>query len=111
MALARKPRLLQAQERSEQQGDSFANEKVAGELLGGTTSFLPVNRGERQALPVFPKTGSILAFQHLGLLHSRDPVLRGTKYTMRTDIMYKEKKATPSNKLTEINKFDGDSER
>lgn len=38
---------------------------------------------------VYPKAGRILLFQHRDLLHSGDDVLRGVKYTMRTDLMYK----------------------
>jgi hypothetical protein len=32
--------------------------------------------------------GRVLIFQHKGLIHSGEPVTAGTKYTMRTDIMY-----------------------
>ena len=38
---------------------------------------------------VEPKPGRVLIFQHRGLLHSGADVIRGTKYTMRTDLMYK----------------------
>ncbi|KAK0517134.1 hypothetical protein JMJ35_000289 [Cladonia borealis] len=38
---------------------------------------------------VEPKPGRVLIFQHRGLLHSGADVTRGTKYTMRTDLMYK----------------------
>lgn len=37
---------------------------------------------------VLPKAGRILLFQHRDLIHSGDDVLSGTKYTMRTDLMY-----------------------
>jgi hypothetical protein len=37
---------------------------------------------------VKPKYGRVLMFQHRFLLHSGDDVVRGTKYTMRTDIMF-----------------------
>lgn len=63
-----------------------------GKLLGGATSFIPIpsyKSGNGQ-LRIFPRTGSVLIFQHTGLMHSGDPVFRGTKYTMRTDIMYRE---------------------
>lgn len=35
-----------------------------------------------------PKAGSILLFQHSGLLHEGARVEEGVKYTMRTDIVY-----------------------
>lgn len=35
-----------------------------------------------------PKYGRVLLFQHRFLLHSGDDVVSGTKYTMRTDIMF-----------------------
>jgi hypothetical protein len=56
-------------------------------LDGGSTRFSSMNL-ERH-LDVIPRTGSCLVFQHRGLLHSGDNVVQGTKYTMRTDIMYR----------------------
>lgn len=57
-----------------------------------------------------PKAGRVLIFQHRRLFHSGDDVVKGTKYTMRTEIMYelirrkeaeegeeKEQKATEDN--------------
>ena len=38
---------------------------------------------------VEPKPGRVLIFQHRRLLHSGADVIKGTKYTMRTDLMYK----------------------
>lgn len=38
---------------------------------------------------VAPRTGSVLVFQHRGLVHSGDELEGGTKYTVRTDIMYR----------------------
>lgn len=35
-----------------------------------------------------PKAGSVLLFQHRGLLHEGAVVTAGTKYTIRTDIIY-----------------------
>jgi hypothetical protein len=55
-------------------------------LQGGSTRFHSMNL--QHYLDVFPQTGSCLVFQHRGLLHSGDDVVQGTKYTMRTDIMY-----------------------
>lgn len=37
---------------------------------------------------VLPKAGRILLFQHRDLIHSGDDVISGTKYTMRTDLLY-----------------------
>lgn len=40
-------------------------------------------------MDVTPKAGRVLLFQHRLLIHSGDDVVNGTKYTLRTDIMYK----------------------
>ena len=55
-------------------------------LIGGATTFHAYNMIDQ--LDVLPKAGRILLFQHRDLLHSGDDVLQGTKYTMRTDLMY-----------------------
>ena len=55
-------------------------------LVGGATTFHAYNMIDK--LDVLPKAGRILLFQHRDLLHSGDDVLQGTKYTMRTDLMY-----------------------
>jgi hypothetical protein len=55
-------------------------------LVGGATTFLSYNEARR--LDVVPKGGRVLLFQHRNLLHSGDDVISGTKYTMRTDIMF-----------------------
>jgi hypothetical protein len=59
-------------------------------LEGGATRFetLSYNQGE-QYLDVNPKAGRVLIFQHRDLMHSGADVVRGTKYTLRTDIMFK----------------------
>ncbi|KAJ5176376.1 uncharacterized protein N7482_002253 [Penicillium canariense] len=69
-----------------------SNPDPKGELLGGATSFCPIPsfKSSDEQLRVFPRTGSILIFQQKDLMHSGDPVFSGTKYTMRTDIMYRE---------------------
>ncbi|KAK3316980.1 oxidoreductase domain-containing protein [Apodospora peruviana] len=56
------------------------------DLVGGATSFLSAD-SERK-VDVNPRAGRVLIFQHKGLYHSGDDVVQGTKYTMRTDIMY-----------------------
>lgn len=73
-------------------GMGEGNRDVGGKLLGGATSFMDVRRleNEDEHVRVFPRAGSVLVFQQRDLLHGGDPVLRGTKYTMRTDIMYRQ---------------------
>jgi len=66
--------------------DSVAEAGEEAELIGGATSFL--SRDEKRKIDVNPKAGRVLIFQHRRLYHSGDEVLAGTKYTMRTDIMY-----------------------
>jgi hypothetical protein len=56
-------------------------------LEGGATRFHSMNL--KRYLDVVPQTGSCLVFQHRGLVHSGDDVVQGTKYTMRTDVMYR----------------------
>jgi len=73
-----------------QEGDSAFNRDINGKLLGGATSFFPRYEQQDVQVRVFPKAGSVLVFQHRDLLHSGDSVFQGVKYTMRTDIMYRE---------------------
>ena len=54
---------------------------------GGNTTFLS-NHSELEDRGVAPKPGRILVFQH-DILHEGSLLVKGTKYTMRTDIMYK----------------------
>lgn len=42
----------------------------------------------KSRIDVVPKAGRVLLFQHRFLIHSGDDVVKGTKYTLRTDIMY-----------------------
>jgi hypothetical protein len=65
-------------------------------LAGGATTFLSYfgatsNRESEvpARLDVMPKIGRVLLFQHRDLLHAGDEVVRGTKITLRTDLMYK----------------------
>ncbi|KAI1273444.1 oxidoreductase domain-containing protein [Xylaria sp. FL0933] len=58
------------------------------DLVGGATSFL--SRDDSRRLDVDPKAGRVLVFQHSRLRHCGADVKAGTKYTVRTDIMYKE---------------------
>ncbi|EME46070.1 hypothetical protein DOTSEDRAFT_70157 [Dothistroma septosporum NZE10] len=57
-------------------------------LKGGATTFHSISMNRDRDFDVMPKTGRVLLFQHRDLLHSGDDVLQGTKYTMRTDLMY-----------------------
>lgn len=57
-------------------------------LLGGATSFMPSWEQADQAVRVWPKTGRVLVFQQNNLWHGGDSVYGGTKYTVRTDVMY-----------------------
>ncbi|PYH83214.1 hypothetical protein BO82DRAFT_279912, partial [Aspergillus uvarum CBS 121591] len=64
-----------------------------GDLVGGATSFvrrLEVEREEDEVVKVLPRVGSVLVFQQNDLLHAGEPVVRGVKYTLRTDVMYEE---------------------
>ncbi|KAH8428531.1 uncharacterized protein LDX57_006227 [Aspergillus melleus] len=79
--------LKRQQKRVNDGGD--VNLDVSGRLLGGATSFTPRYEEQETQVRVFPKTGSVLVFQQNDLLHSGDPVFQGTKYTMRTDMMYR----------------------
>jgi hypothetical protein len=58
-------------------------------LKGGATSFLDSwNENTRRRIAVQPKMGSVLVFQHANLVHAGDTLSEGTKYTLRTDLMY-----------------------
>jgi hypothetical protein len=56
------------------------------QLEGGATTFF--NGSMTRRIDVVPKTGRVLLFQHRFLIHSGDDVVKGVKYTLRTDIMY-----------------------
>jgi hypothetical protein len=40
-------------------------------------------------LDVNPKAGSLVVFKQSDWVHSGEPVIKGLKYTIRTDIMYR----------------------
>ncbi|KAI1332942.1 oxidoreductase domain-containing protein [Xylariaceae sp. FL0255] len=67
--------------------DSQQEVGPSSDLVGGATSFL--SRDETRKIDVDPKAGRVLIFQHSRLFHSGAEVHAGTKYTVRTDIMYK----------------------
>ncbi|OLN86462.1 hypothetical protein CCHL11_06436 [Colletotrichum chlorophyti] len=70
----------------------YLNDSVAevgkdkADLVGGATSFL--SNDEKRKVDVDPRAGRVLIFQHTMLYHSGADVVAGTKYTMRTDILY-----------------------
>ena len=71
----------------------YLNEDTPGEALdGGATVFHSRNR--KESLRVLPKIGRVLIFQQRGLLHSGEDVHKGTKVTMRTEIMYTQSSPT-----------------
>eukprot|EP00700_Malawimonas_jakobiformis_P003801 EC726717.1.p4 GENE.EC726717.1~~EC726717.1.p4 ORF type:complete len:84 (+),score=21.85 EC726717.1:437-688(+) len=55
---------------------------------GGSTRFL-----EGTPYDCVPKTGSVLIFQH-DLFHEGEALVRGRKYTIRTDAMYSADRVT-----------------
>jgi hypothetical protein len=61
-------------------------EGEADPLVGGATTFWGMDMKRR--LDVQPKMGSILIFQQRYLIHAGDEVVKGTKLTMRTELMY-----------------------
>lgn len=68
-------------------GDPSAVDDNEKPLAGGATRFLGGNW--ERAFDVDPKAGSVLVFQHRNLMHSGEDVEQGTKYTLRSDIMYR----------------------
>ncbi|KAK8071189.1 hypothetical protein PG997_011392 [Apiospora hydei] len=70
-------------------------DKETTELEGGATLFLSTN--EERRVEVNPRAGRVLIFQHRRLYHSGDNVLAGTKYTIRTDLLYKLRKGDNGN--------------
>ncbi|KAF1946760.1 oxidoreductase domain-containing protein [Clathrospora elynae] len=53
---------------------------------GGATTFY--SRFMEERMDIVPRCGRVLLFQHRNLVHSGDDVIRGTKLTLRTDVMY-----------------------
>ncbi|KAN0086596.1 hypothetical protein V8E54_000284 [Elaphomyces granulatus] len=88
--------LLHEQNRMDMENTTtIINKDPSAKLLGGATSFLLCSMAtQNNGVKIFPKTGSVLIFQHNGLMHAGDDIFRGVKYTMRTDIMYRQEKHT-----------------
>ncbi|KXT02265.1 hypothetical protein AC578_5065 [Pseudocercospora eumusae] len=62
----------------------------SSDLRGGATRFFGEDEpGHINTYDVDPSPGACLVFQHHDLVHSGEDVLQGTKYTMRTDVMYR----------------------
>jgi hypothetical protein len=59
-------------------------------LEGGATTFWSYSAEQRpeKRLDVQPMVGSVLVFQQKHLLHAGDDVIRGTKLTLRTELLY-----------------------
>lgn len=57
-------------------------------LEGGATTFHNMSCSPDRELEVMPRNGRSLLFRHRDLFHSGANVLQGTKYTMRTGLMY-----------------------
>jgi hypothetical protein len=67
--------------------DSAATSSTGGGVVGGATAFL--SRKQDRRVDVNPKAGSVIIFQHANLRHEGSVVVKGVKYSMRTDILYK----------------------
>ncbi|RJE23506.1 P4Hc [Aspergillus sclerotialis] len=80
---------MERERKKVEQNPGIVNTDLEGELLGGATSFVSGFADEDTKVRVFPKTGSVLLFQQNGMFHEGDPVVRGVKYTLRTDGMYR----------------------
>lgn len=62
----------------------------SSDLQGGATRFFGEDQpGHVNTFDVDPSPGACLIFQHHDLVHSGEEVVKGTKFTMRTDIMYR----------------------
>lgn len=68
--------------------DTTAEATAAGATLrGGSTAFLD-RRGSDRRVDVYPRCGRVLLFQHDMLYHSGEPVKKGVKYTLRSDVLF-----------------------
>jgi hypothetical protein len=61
-----------------------------GEIEGGATRI----HGQRDRYyDVEPKKGRVLIFQARNIAHSGDDVVKGVKYALRTELMFRQSKA------------------
>ena len=63
------------------------------DFQGGSTLFHA--RDGTETVAVVPKAGSVLVFDH-DLYHEGEQVMRGTKYALRTDVMFQTRPSPPS---------------
>mmetsp|Transcript_16557 Transcript_16557/g.24776 ORF Transcript_16557/g.24776 Transcript_16557/m.24776 type:complete len:277 (+) Transcript_16557:158-988(+) len=68
----------------------YLNSGGGVDFEGGSTNFLPstFSEGKDYHTEYVPKRGSVLLFDHV-LLHEGAKLVSGTKYCIRTDVMYK----------------------
>ena len=64
------------------------NPAEGGEPVGGSTRFFGGDWDKDVVADVAPLQGRVIVFQHQWLVHSGEEVLRGLKYTVRSDFMY-----------------------
>ncbi|EGZ75736.1 hypothetical protein NEUTE2DRAFT_156133 [Neurospora tetrasperma FGSC 2509] len=72
------------------------DKKDETELVGGATASL--SGDEKRKYDVECKTGRVLIFQHRRVFHAGADVVKGVKYSVRTDIMYREVLNEPEEK-------------
>jgi len=58
--------------------------------VGGATRFLDPRGKKEKFLDVEPKMGRVLIFQQRGMWHSGEDVVAGRKFTLRSDLMFRE---------------------
>lgn len=66
----------------------YLNEGGGKDFTGGSTNFVARGEHQRQISEVVPQSGRILVFDHV-LMHEGAKLVTGTKYAIRTDVMYK----------------------
>ena len=70
----------------------YLNDGAGDDFQGGETLFLQnstSNKDKRVSVKVIPKTGRVCIFEH-DLFHSGAPLEFGTKFIMRTDILFED---------------------
>ena len=71
---------------SRKEGSITEKDRANRPLVGGATRFFSWSMIKHWDFA--PTKGSCIVFQHRNLIHSGEDVEEGTKYTMRTDVMY-----------------------
>lgn len=80
---------------------------------GGETTFLSVladSSKSENRMPVVPKIGAVLVFEH-NILHEGSLVTEGKKYTVRTDVLYEVDKNAKGKSAEEEDEDDEDEEK